>query len=194
MITNEELARERANAVAISEDEILTPNIPVVDFLQDAADLIPIYKQDKPELKKVNMDFAIGDRLEPAIEVLRDGQTSWMEERKDAEDARKEWKVAYPKAEALKKDILQTMRFVYDGDEIALERVAEIAEGDSYRDTIQDMHDLAFNGKEDKASFAAINYDLKRFDEAEAYSNSLMLILGRMNGEKHSDNASKLMR
>ena len=117
-----------------------------------------------------------------------------MEERKDAEDARKEWKVAYPKAEALKKDILQTMRFVYDGDEIALERVAEIAEGDSYHDTIQDMHDLAFKGREDKAFFVGINYDLKRFDEAEDYSNSLMLLLGRMNGEKYSDNESKLNR
>ena len=67
MITKEELARERAKAVAISNDQILTPNIPVVDFLQDTADLIPIYEQDKPELKKVNMDFSIGDRLEPAI-------------------------------------------------------------------------------------------------------------------------------
>jgi len=111
MITKEELAQERAKAVAISNDQILTPSIPVVDFLQDAADLIPIYEQDKPKLKKVNMDFAIGDRLEPAIEVLRDAQTNWMEERNDAEDARKEWKVAFPKAEALKKDIQQTMLY-----------------------------------------------------------------------------------
>ena len=193
MITKEELARERSHAVAISDDQIQTPNIPV-EFLQDAGDLIPIYNQDKPELKKVKMDFAIGDRLEPAIEVLRDAQTSWMEERKDAEDARKEWKEVFPRAEALKKDILQTMRFVYDGDESALARVAEIAEGDSYSDTIQDQHDLAFRGKEDKTSFVGINYDLKHFDEAEAYSNSLMLLLGRMNGEKYSDNESKLNR
>ena len=57
MITKEELAQERAKAVAISNDQILTPNIPVVDFLQDAADLIPIYEQDKPKLKKVNILF-----------------------------------------------------------------------------------------------------------------------------------------
>jgi hypothetical protein len=39
-----------------------------------------------------------------------------------------------------------------------------------------------------------INYDLKRFVEAEDYSNSLMLLLGRMNGKKYNDNESKLKR
>ena len=133
MITKEELVKEKGLAAAIPDEETQTPNIPVVDCLQEAADLIPIYNQDKPELKKVRMDFAKGDRLEAAIEVLRDRQTNWMEERKDTEDARKKWKVDYPKAEALKKDIMQTMRFVYDGDKKSLERVAEIADGDSYR-------------------------------------------------------------
>ena len=194
MISKEELVKEGKIAAAIPDEETQAPNIPVVDCLQEAADLMPIYEQDKPELKKVRMDFSKGDRLEAAIEVLRDAQTTWMEERKDAEDARKKWKVAYPKAEALKKDIMQTMRFVYDGDEKSLERVAEIADGDSYRDTIQDMHDLAFKGKEDKALFAGINYDHRQFDRAEEYSSSLMLLLGLMNGEKFSQNQSKLMR
>lgn len=194
MISKEQLEQEKAVAMAIPKDQVMPPNTPVVEYIQVAADLIPIYERDKSELKKVNIDKAIPERLEAAIEYLRDTQTNWMEVRKDAEEARVEWNVVYPKAEQLKRDILHTMRFVYDGDSEALARVAEIAEGDNYRDTIQDLHDVAFKGKEDIKRFKGINYEISKFDRADAYSNSLMLLLARMNGEKHNDNESKLLR
>ena len=194
MVTNDQLQAELALAKAIPTENVQTPNLPIVDCLQEAGDLISVSEQDRAMLETVNIDWEKATRLEAAIELLRDAQTQWMEMRKDADDAREEWNKVYPKAEGLIKDILQTMRFVYDGDEEALKRVSEIAAGGGYRDTIQDLHDVAYKAKLDLAPFEAINYDVALFDEAERLSNGLMLLLGRMNGERNNDHELKTFR
>lgn len=188
------LSNEKSLAEAIPADQVLNPSESVKDFLQEGGDLITTCERDRPELESVNIDTSKIERLEAAVEVLRDAQSEWMEDKNDSEEAREEWKIVYPEAEKLKKELLKTMRFVYEGDENALARVSEITEGNNYRDTIQDLHDIAYKAKLDLSGFEKINYDVSLFDKADAYSNSLMLLLSRMNGEDREDSDTKLVR
>jgi hypothetical protein len=194
MITTESLEQEKALAEAIPKNKILSPNMPVKEYLQEAADLISICEKDREKLDEINFDWSKYERLEPAVEVTRDAQTIWMEERRDIEDAMEEWQIKYPDACALKKELLETMRFVYDGDEQALARVSEITAGNSREDTIQDLHDIAYKAHLDLNPFQKINYDVSLFGKAESYSSELMLLLSKINGNNGDNNGYRVFR
>lgn len=194
MISTEMLQAEMQIAMAIDATDVLLPHMPIKDFLQEAGDLIEVCKADLDELQKVNINVETISRLEPAIELLRDYQTQWMDERKDMEEAREEWNKIYPEALSLKKDLLETMRFVFRDNAQQQSRISEITAGRDYADTIQDLHDLAYMGKKDIRPFNAINYDISLFDQADAMSNELMLLLGRMNGNADDDSQIKFLR
>ncbi len=187
MVTKELLDAEKAYVQSLELPEGFQPNRSVPDFMQEAADLITTAERDKAELNGVNIDRAKVARLEPAIEVLRDAQTIWRDDWHDRSEAREEWKMEYPKVVNLKNDLINTVEFVYHDNPEKLKRVAEIREGNDRMDTIQDLHDLAYMGKQDPAAFEAINYSIEKFDQAEAYSNSLMLLLSKINGDDDND-------
>lgn len=194
MISTELLQAEMQKAMAIEAKGVLLPHMPIKDFLQEAGDLIEVCNADISELQKVNINIDTVSRLEPAIELLRDFQTQWMDERKDMEEARKEWNDLYPEALTIKKELLETMRFVFSDNAQLQVRLSEITSGRDYADTIQDLHDLAYMGKKDIRPFNAINYDVSIFDKANELSNELMLLLGRMNGTSDDDNKIKFNR
>ena len=138
MISAELLEAELAKLESVEIPTDFKPNRSIPDFLQEAGDLIPVCERDKTELQSVNLDWKLVERLEPAIEVLRDEESHWRDEKHDATEAREEWKVAYPEAVELKNDILTTMDFVYFDKPDKLRRLAEMREGNDQRDTIQD--------------------------------------------------------
>ena len=90
--------------------------------------------------------------------------------------------------------MLQTLRFVYGNDAEVSKRITEITKGDGYNDVIQDLHDIAYMGKQDLTVFTSFNYDVTLFDKAETTSSELMILLARKNGERNSDNEFKTLR
>ena len=194
MVTQEQLDAVKAEVIALSEEWEKDPNLPVNDLVSEAADLIIQAQTDAEVLATLSIDTERVGALEARVEVLRDYQTQWLDVKHDAEEARKEWKIKYPEALELKKDTLQTLRFVYDEDEEKSKRISEITKGYGYDDLIQDLHDIAYMGKQDVTVFEPISYDVTKFDKADSFSSELMILLARMNGEKHDDNEAKSLR
>lgn len=194
MVTQEELDAVKAEVVALSDEWEKDPTVPVVDMVHEASNLIIQAETDAEVLATLSINTELVGSLEARVEVLRDYQTQWLDEKNDADEARETWEVKFPIAEALKKDTLQTLRFVYGGDEDKMKRISEITKGDKYDDTIQDLHDIAYLGKQDLTVFEPVNYDVTKFDQAETLSSELMILLARMNGEKHEDNELKTLR
>ncbi len=188
MVTQETLQALKSEIEALSADMAKAPYAPIVNLVHQGSDLLELLKNDMSAFIQIgiNQDYVL--KLEPAIEGLRDYQTVWKDSKKEEEEARKQWNILYPEGQALKKELLTTLRFVYSEDQATLAKISLITAGDGYDDLIQDLHEIAFLCKKDTSVFEPLQYDTSLFNRCEVLSSELMLLLGKLNGEKAEDN------
>jgi hypothetical protein len=94
----------------------------------------------------------------------------------------------------MRDQLLHDFRYAYRNDAAILARVAEIAEGDSNADMIQDLNDLSLLGKSNTGPLEAINFSLEKLEAAATASDELANILALANGDKSLQNDSKVIR
>jgi hypothetical protein len=73
-------------------------------------------------------------------------------------------------------------------------RVAEIAEGATHADMVQDLNDLAILGTNNAALLGAIGFDTEKLLEAAQKSDTMANLLALANGDKAEQNDSKKIR
>ena len=164
--------------------DVLTPNIPIDVFVQEAENLYHWCLDDQQALTKVGLDWNLATTLPSRAGACREAQSLWNKERNTREEAEQAWKEQAPAAFDLRDQLLHDFRFAFRKSEGLLKRVDEIAQGDTNSDMVQDLNDLATLGKANTGLLTSISFDLTRLDLAADLSDRMGDLLGATNGER----------
>ena len=179
---------------AIPDDKTLEPAMPVDTYLQEGENLAKWSMMDAEALTTIGITQEMLSNLPVRAGALREAQSIWVKDHNSQQDAQREWAEAAPAAFAMRDELLHTFRYAYRNDPVILSRVAEIAEGDSNADMIQDLNDLSLLGKSNTGPLEAINFSPEKLEVAANASDELANILALANGDKSLQSDSKVIR
>lgn len=183
---------QKAAIEALTEAQIIQPNLPIDKFLQESANLAEWSKEDQAALVAVGVGQANFDELDARIGALRYVQSTWNKQRNSQEDARQQWNTELPAATELKDQLEHSFRFAFRSRTDLLTKVRQIEAGTGDADLIQDLSDLAVLGKANLPLFETINFDITLLDTAETKANDMSKLLASKNGER-ADNSNALI-
>ncbi|RUT79703.1 hypothetical protein [Ancylomarina longa] len=168
--------------LGIPDEQKITPTIPVDIVILEAENLYHFAKDDKETLVESGLNTTLIEDLLPRITFLQDCQAAWMTVYNGKEITLEEWKKESEKAYELQAELLHSFRFAFRNEHKLTTQVNRIAEGSGHADLIQDLKDYASLGKANKEALEAINFDMQKLDLAITMSNSLLSLLGEVNG------------
>ena len=169
---------------AMKPADILTPNIPINVFVQEAEDLYHLSLGDQNELTRVGLDWNLVLGLPARAGACREAQSLWNKERNTREEAEQAWKNEAPAAFDLHDQLLHEFRFAFRKSDGLLSRVDEIAQGDTNADMVQDLNDLATLGRANGDLLGKVGFDFSLIDTAANLSDRMGDLLGATNGER----------
>jgi hypothetical protein len=179
---------------AIKPNEVLTPNIPIDVFVQEAENLFHWCLDDMQELTRVGLAWDVVTSLPVRAGACREAQSLWIKERNTSQEAESKWKVEAPAAFELRDELLHQFRFAFRKDDGLLARVEEIAQGNTNADMVQDLNDLATLGKAHTDLLTNIGFDLSLLDQAADIADRMGDLLGATNGERKSVSEAMQLR
>lgn len=179
---------------AINPADVLTLNIPIDVFVQEAENLYHWSMSDQQALTKVGLDWDLVLSLPARAGACREAQSLWNKERNTRQEAEQAWKDQAPAAFDLRDQLIHDFRFAFRKSDGLLSRVDEIAQGDTNSDMVQDLNDLAVLGKDHTDLLSVINFDLPLLDQATELSDGMGDLLGATNGERKEVSETMLIR
>ncbi len=179
---------------AIKSADVLTPNMPIDVFVQEAENLFHWCKDDKAALTRTGLEWDLVQSLPARSGACREAQSLWIKERNIRQQAEQDWKEQAPDAFDLRDQLVHTFRFAFRRHEELLARVEEIALGDTNSDMVQDLNDLAVLGKANTDLLAKVNFDRTLLDKAADLADHMGDLLGAANGERKKDSEAMEIR
>lgn len=179
---------------AIPDDKAPEPVMPVDVFLQEAENLYQWSLMDVVALATIGISAAVLNEIPIRAGACREAQSRWFKDRNSQLEAQRLWAEQSPLAYSLRDELLHTFRYAYRADTAILARVAEITEGSTHADMIQDLNDLSVLGKNNVAPLQAIGFDFGKLDTAAATSDAMANLLAMANGDKASQSETKKLR
>ena len=180
--------------MAIPEEEVKSPGIPVDVALQESENLYLWCQEDIPLLIAAGLPEVVINAIPVRAGACREAQSLWVRERNTPNDAQHEWALRSEEAYALRDNLIHTFRYAYSNDEKLIARVVEITDGTGDDDMIQDLNDLSALGEKNPELLVLINFDVTLLATAATLSDELAVVLAAANGEKERGNVAKVNR
>lgn len=180
--------------MAIPEEEVKSPGMPIDVYLQEAENLYLWCQEDIPLLIAAGLPEAFINAIPVRAGASREAQSLWVRERNTPNDAQHEWALRSEEAYTLRDSLSHTFRYAFRNDEKLIARVAEITDGTGGDDMIQDLNDLSVLGEKNPEPLALINFDVTLLATAATLSDELAVVLAAANGEKERGNVAKVTR
>jgi hypothetical protein len=179
---------------AIPTNEVLTPTIPIDVYVQETENLWQWCKDDQSALEAAGLDWNFVASLPVRAGACREAQSLWNKERNVRKKAEKDWKEQSPQAFDLRNQLVHTYRYAFRKDSTLLDRVEEIALGDTNADMVQDLNDLAVLGRNNPGPLQLIRFDVTLLDQASQTADEMGELLGIVNGERQTDSETMIIR
>jgi hypothetical protein len=179
---------------AIADDKALEPTMPVDVFLQEAENLYQWSMMDVAALATIGITSTVINELPVRAGACREAQSRWFKDRNSQLEAQRLWAEQSPLAYALRDELLHAFRYAYRNDTALLARVAEIAEGSTHADMIQDLNDLSVLGNNNPVPLQAIGFDLGKLTQSATTSDAMANLLAMANGDRASQSETKKIR
>lgn len=169
-------------------------DMPVGIYLNESENLHTRVGVDLPKLTAVGMDPELFTKLLAYTGATRTAQSNWDNLNTVREEAKLEWKAAWPEFIEFRNDLIDHMEFAYRKDEHLMQKLAKIKEGSSQADAVQDMSDLSVLGADNLAPLEAIHYDTTLVATAATKADEMATLLGAVNGHLYIDDDTKVIR
>lgn len=179
---------------AIPSNEVLTPTIPIDVYVQETENLWQWCKDDQSALVAAGLDWNFVASLPVRAGACREAQSLWNKERNVRKKAEKDWKEQAPQAFDLRDQLVHTYRYAFRKDSTLLDRVEEIALGNTNADMVQDLNDLAVLGRNNPEPLQLIRFDITLLDRASQTADEMGELLGIVNGERETDSETMIIR
>ncbi|MBK3517666.1 hypothetical protein [Carboxylicivirga marina] len=177
-------------ASEIRNDEILKPNMPIKQAVYEAEDLSSWCSKDQEALIEVGVPETHFTNLNLAAGALRHAESIWNDDDDSRKEAELKWRETEPLAYDVLEELVHICFFVYDEDQSLLNKVREIASGNSDADLIQGLNDLAVIGKNHPHPLLKVEL----LNKASQYSSELGDIRATANSEKFEATESLMNR
>lgn len=177
---------------AINPADVLTPNLPIAVFVQEAENLYHWTLDDQDALTRVGLDWNLVLSLPARAAACSEAQALWIKERNTRQQSEQDWKDQAPEAFDLRDQLIHTFRFAFRKSDGLLARVDEIARGVTNSDMVQALNNLSVIGKANTDLLIAISFDITLVDTAAELSDRMSDLLGATNSERKKD--SKTLR
>lgn len=175
-------------------ENVQVPQIPVGIYLQEAEDLFHWSKEDKEKLILAGLKEELITELPVFTGACRESQSIWMKDLQTRKEAEEEWSKESPKTFDFRNQLIHSFRYAFRDNTDLKGRVDDIADGYGNADMVQDLNDLAILGKANVELLKAISFDTELLDEAAIKSDEMADLLGRTNGDRLSENETKIIR
>lgn len=179
---------------AITPENVLTPNMPVDVFVQEAENLYHWSFDDWTPLTSAGLNGNLINLLPVRAGACREAQSLWIKERNIRKEAEQSWKDQAPAAYDLRDQLIHAFRYAFRKQEGLLARVEEIAMGDSNSDMVQDLNDLSILGKANLDLVTLVGITLVTLNNAADVADRMGDILGATNGERQTDSEAMIIR
>ena len=181
--------------LAIKNENVKEPNLPVHIAIDEALDLQVIALQDEDALGTTDLDLNLIRDITPRAEGLRHAQALWTQVFQVKSDAEEQWKAISPEAYELRDELLHYCKYAYRNDDKLMAVVDNIASGSGNSDMVQDLTELAILGKENPTQLEAVSFDLTKLDRAAELSDTCGQLMSQVNGARTAnDKPAKDMR
>jgi hypothetical protein len=170
------LTETRADIEAVKSDEVTGVGMSHRNYLQESIKVTGFYKQHKDELEAGGMDFTKVAKMLTYHGAARQLYSDAFTLSGVSGTKRKAWEKAYNEAVKVVEDVRAGLVFAFQGDQTLLDKVAEIGEGNSIGDFIQDCNDVATVSRNNRELLEAIRYDMKLVERL----SELAVILGEL--------------
>jgi len=179
---------------SISSENTLAPTMPIDVYVQEAENLYHWCNDDKARLVAAGLDWSFVTNLPARAGACREAQSRWIKERKTHQQAEQEWNKKSPEAFNLRDNLTHAFRYAFRSKGDLLSRIADIEQGDTNSDMVQDLNDLSVLGKANVDLLKAIGFDLSLLDTSASVSYEMGDLLGATNGEREKDNEAMVIR
>jgi len=179
---------------AISPESVITPNMPVDVFVQEAENLYHWSLDDQDALGNAGLSLNSVTNLAVRAGACREAQSLWIKERNMSQEAEMLWKAEAPAAFDMRDHLIHAFRYAFRKDTGLLARLDEIAQGDSNCDMVQDLNDLSVLGKAHLDLLLPIKFSPIALDNAAATADRMGDLLGATNGERKEVSESMIIR
>lgn len=172
--------------LAVPDDAIKKPNMPIATFIQEASDLSLWIKGDLTQLAAAGVDPLIGETLSLRTEALIHAQSICGTAMLSADKSYQQYQLERAKAEALKDELIKAFRFAYSSRPDLLRQVKSKRGRGSIETLIQDLHNLSILGKANPEMLTTIGFDLQQLEVATSSSVQLSQLLATVKKSKAS--------
>jgi hypothetical protein len=194
MSSSEDYNQLLSEIQAITPENVLTPNMPVDVFVQEAENLYHWSIDDWTPLTSAGLNGNLINLLPVRSGACRESQSLWIKERNVRKEAEQAWKEQAPAAYDLRNQLVHAFRYAFRKQEGLLARVEEIAQGDSNSDMVQDLNDLSVLGKANLDLVTVVGISPEMLDNAANVADAMGDILGATNGERQTDSEAMIIR
>lgn len=188
------LAAKMPALLAIARKDVRQPAAPMDTYLQEARYLHKWCADDKTDLTRAGLDWALVDDLPVRTDATAEAQAAWHNAMFGREEAQKQWALLSPAGYALRDELLHYMRYAFRAIPELRTRVDAVAEGDGDADMIQDLVNLAMIGRKNLAPLTAVGFEAAKLDEAAQKSKELGSLRASASVDKDADRELKLTR
>jgi len=179
---------------AINPEQVLTPTMPVDVYVQEVENLYHWCVDDQAALIGAGLDWNLAAGLPARAGACREAQSLWIKERNVRKQAEQDWKDQSPAAFDLRNQLIHTYRYAFRKDQGLLDRVEEIAQGDTNSDMVQDLNDLSVLGKAHLDLLSPIRDMPELINKAADMADHMGDLLGATNGERQMDSEAMVIR
>ena len=170
---------------SIPFDKIKTPkNIPVAVFIQEAENLYHVCVDDIEMLTVSGLDINLIHDIPARIEALIEAEAVWTTIRRGSSETETEWKTRSARGFELRAELVHTFRFAYSDSPHVKKQIKNMNSKRSIPALIQQLSELALTGKDEPDPLKKAGFDLSLLDEAEAMSDYLSELYGKVISER----------
>lgn len=180
--------------VAIPKKNVVQIAMPVNVMVQEACDMVQCARNDAGSLSTINYTMEKADDLELRAAACQQAESLWLEQNHCANGAEDNWAALREQAIEAKFDTIHTFKYAYRNNKNVMDAIAEVVEGGTHADTMQDISDLVVLGKKHPEPLTAINYDLSKLDTLEKLGNDASNALAIANENRLSGSEAKVLR
>ncbi|HOP31593.1 MAG TPA: hypothetical protein P5120_19320 [Spirochaetota bacterium] len=163
---------------AIPDDKIQSPvSVPVKVYIQEAEYMYKWCQPDKEMLMANHLDWSLVEDIPARVRILRDMQSLWAVSDSTDAEIEKQWEAKHDEAVKLRKHIVRSLKFVFNGNKPMITKIRKHGKGSSANALIQSLNDLSAFGMEHKDFLTSQHFNISLLDTAAEMSD----ILGDLN-------------
>ncbi|MBN1577355.1 MAG: hypothetical protein JW913_12425 [Chitinispirillaceae bacterium] len=181
-------------AEAIPKKAVLSPNMPVGTYLQEAYNIHCFMRDDRELFTGGGFDWRLVDELPERIGYLRNAEAAWWKAKFAPSPVKMEFERRQALAVEARGKLLRDLEFACRGDADALRRIREIKKGSGQSDFNMDLFDIGNLAQDKNAALVAIGSDPRLVDDIRECAEKLPGLYAQCHVEKAAEEEKRSRR